>query len=110
MQPLDPELAPVIAAFPDLSLTAEALPMMRGVLGAGAELSDAVERTEHRAGDVPVRVHRPKGVDGPLPCIVGIHGGGYVLGSYDMDDPTFDDWCQSLGVVGVSVEYRLAPE
>lgn len=110
MQPLDPELAPVIAAFPDLSLTAEALPMMRGVLGAGAELSDAVERTEHRAGDVPVRVHRPKGVDGPLPCIVGIHGGGYVLGSYDMDDATFDDWCQSLGIVGVSVEYRLAPE
>jgi acetyl esterase/lipase len=109
-QPLDPELAPVIEAFPVLDLSPETLPMMRGVLGSGAELSDRVERTEHRAGDVPVRVHRPVGVEGPLPCIVGIHGGGYVLGSYDMDDPTFDAWCQALGVVGVSVEYRLAPE
>lgn len=110
MQALDPELKPVIDAFPLLTLTPEVLPAMRGVLGAQPELSDRVERTEHRVGDVPVRVHRPVGVDGPLPCIVSIHGGGYVLGSYDMDDATFDQWCPSLGVVGISVEYRLAPE
>ena len=47
---------------------------------------------------------------GLLPAIVTIHGGGYVIGSYDMDSPLLDRWCPTLGVVGVSVEYRLAPE
>ena len=59
---------------------------------------------------VPVRVHRPKDAEGLLPAIVTIHGGGYVIGSYDMDSPLLDRWCPDLGVVGVSVEYRLAPE
>ena len=59
---------------------------------------------------VPVRVHRPTGAEGHLPAIVTIHGGGYVIGSYDMDDPLLDRWCPELGIVGVSVEYRLAPE
>ena len=77
------------------------------------ELSDAVVRTEHVVpGDppVPVRVHRPVTAEGRLPAVVTIHGGGYVIGSYDMDDPLLDRWCPGLGVVGVSVEYRLAPE
>ena len=59
---------------------------------------------------VVVRVHRPKGVDGPLPCIYSIHGGGYILGTYAMDDARFDRYCTMFPCVGVSVEYRLAPE
>ena len=38
-----------------------------------------------------------------------MHGGGYMIGSYDMDDSMFDDRCATLDIVGVSVEYRLAP-
>jgi acetyl esterase/lipase len=110
MQSLDPEIQPVMDVFPLLTLTPEVLPAMRGALGADPNLSDKVTRTEHLVGDVPVRVHRPVGVEGALPAIVSIHGGGYVLGSYSMDDATFDTWCQELGIVGVSVEYRLAPE
>ena len=75
--------------------------------------TDAVERTDRVVpGDhpVPVRVHRPRGVEGPLPCVYAIHGGGMIMGSYDMDDSTFEVWCQEAGVMGVAVEYRLAPE
>jgi acetyl esterase/lipase len=110
---LDPELAPFIEAFPPLDLSPEVLAELRGAFPLAVELSDRVARQDHVVpGDppVPVRVHRPVGVDGALPCVVSIHGGGYVLGSYEMDDPLFDRWCQELGVVGVSVEYRLAPE
>jgi acetyl esterase/lipase len=32
------------------------------------------------------------------------------MGSYDMLDRVMDEWCPALDVVGVSVEYRLAPE
>jgi acetyl esterase/lipase len=107
---LDPELVPAIEAFPLLTLNPEVLPAMRAAIGAVPELSNAVTRTEHLVGDVPVRVHRPVGVEGALPCVLSIHGGGFVLGTYAMDDATFDDWCPTLGIVGVSVEYRLAPE
>jgi acetyl esterase/lipase len=42
--------------------------------------------------------------------ILYLHGGGYVMGSFEMDDAKFDRYCQDFGCVGVSVEYRLAPE
>ncbi len=76
-------------------------------------LSDDVTRTDHVIDDttgVSVRVHRPVGVEGRLPCVYWIHGGGYVLGSNVGDDLRFDRWCPSVRCVGVSVEYRLAPE
>lgn len=111
---LDPELAPLIEAFPAFTLTPDVLPAMRDALVmAAVELSDRVTRTDHVVpGDPPiaVRVHVPVGASGPLPCVYSIHGGGMVLGSRDMDDPVFDRWCPELEVIGVSVEYRLAPE
>jgi acetyl esterase/lipase len=74
-------------------------------------LSDTVERVDHVVSpEVVVRVHRPDGqVDGAA-CLYSIHGGGYVLGSFDMDDFLLDRYCNEFGCVGVSVEYRLAPE
>jgi acetyl esterase/lipase len=121
MRAIDPAIAADLELFPmSLSdLSVETLPVVRDFrmqMISGFQLSDAVERTEHvvpgtpEAPEVPVRVHRPKGAAGLLPCIYSIHGGGYVIGSYDMDDLRFDNWCPSLGAVGVSVEYRLAPE
>lgn len=96
------------------TITAESLQMYRSApLGGPVELSDKVTRTDHVVSQEPrivVRVHRPVGVDGVLPCLYSIHGGGYVLGSYEMDDSTFDVWCAKFGIVGVSVEYRLSPE
>ncbi len=77
------------------------------------ELSDRVLRQDHLIpGDPPVRVrvHRPAGADGPLPAIVSIHPGGYILGSYEDDDFRHDRLCPKLGYLGVAVDYRLAPE
>ena len=111
---LDSELVPLMEGAPSFSFTAELLPSIREAgLGVPVELSDDVERTDHVVSTDPhvvVRVHRPKGVDGPLPCIYSIHGGGYILGTYAMDDARFDRYCTLFPCVGVSVEYRLAPE
>jgi acetyl esterase/lipase len=110
---LDPELGPILGAFELPQMDADAVAVIRSAPFPVPALSGAVTRTEHEVpGDppVPVRVHRPSGVEGPLPAMVTMHGGGYVIGSYDMDDPLLDRWCPSLGFVGVSVEYRLAPE
>ncbi|MFN0090427.1 MAG: alpha/beta hydrolase [Acidimicrobiales bacterium] len=112
---LDPDAAEALAAFPlDLgALSDETLPEVRAALAAmpAVELSDRVERVDHQTpGGVVVRVHRPVDAEGALPCVYWMHGGGLVLGSYTGDDARFDDWCQRFGCVGVSVEYRLAPE
>jgi acetyl esterase/lipase len=112
LQDLDPEIAAAVGAIELAGMSLDTLSTYRQTFQA-APLSDAVVRTDHTIpGDpaVPVRVHRAADVSGALPCVYSIHGGGYVLGSYTMDDAAFDSWCPKLGIVGVSVEYRLAPE
>ena len=47
---------------------------------------------------------------GPHPIVVYFHGGGWVLGSPDSDDPFCRDLCVRSGAVVVSVDYRHAPE
>ena len=112
--PLHTEIEPLKDMVPLTEINAEILPELRGSpLGEPPELSDAVERTDYvvdEANSVVVRVHRSVGQEGTAPCVYSIHGGGYILGSYDMDDAKFDRWCPEYGIVGVSVEYRLSPE
>ncbi len=117
---IDPEIAEALRDQPKLGpINAQNLQKVRenrSLLVQEVELSDKVERRDYTipgpagAPDVVVRVHRPKNQDGPLPCVYWVHGGGYVIGTYEMEDVRFDRWCQSLNCVGVAVEYRLAPE
>ena len=90
---------------------------MRAFSFPGPELCDLVTREElevpgPKPGDlsVPVRVHSPVDRLSPLPGVVAIHGGGYVIGDRSMYDGLFDRWCLDPGLVGVSVGYRRAPE
>ncbi len=118
---IDPEVAVALEALPiDIGglldgLSADNIADVRAAFAQMPvpELSDNVERTDHvvdeRTG-LSVRVHRPIAVDGELPCVYWMHGGGLVLGSHVGDDLRFDVWCQRHGCVGVSVDYRLAPE
>ena len=111
---LDEEIERLKHTVPTRDLSIELLPEVRASLPVQfPELSDAVERTDYvvdEANGVVVRVHRPVGLEGAVPCVYSIHGGGYIRGTYEMDDAKFDRWCQEYGIVGVSVEYRLAPE
>ncbi|MCU1467366.1 MAG: lipase [Actinomycetia bacterium] len=114
MLAVDPEIAELASMVRVETFDRERLALARSwdIVGTVA-LSDAVERRDHVVPgdpDVAIRVHRPVGVDGDLPCVYSIHGGGYIMGSYGMDDGRFDKWCQKHRCVGVSVEYRLAPE
>jgi cation diffusion facilitator CzcD-associated flavoprotein CzcO/acetyl esterase/lipase len=61
-------------------------------------------------GDLPYRLYRPAEPAGPHPVVVYFHGGGWVLGDLDSDDPLCRDLCARSGAVIVSVNYRHAPE
>jgi acetyl esterase/lipase len=110
---LDPEIAAAVEAVPIPDLDTDLLATIRGFAFPQPELSDAVSRTETVVPgqvSVPVRIHAPAVRSGPLPGIVAIHGGGYVIGDRTMYDGLFDRWCLDPGMVAVSVGYRLAPE
>jgi len=64
-------------------------------------------------GDPPVtvRVYVPhERAATPTPAILYIHGGGFFVGSIDTEHGGAAGLAKELGVVVVSVEYRLAPE
>ena len=60
-------------------------------------------------GPLPYRLYRPA-TPGPHPIVVYFHGGGWVLGDEQSDDPFCRDMCRRTGMIFVSVGYRHAPE
>ena len=56
---------------------------------------------------IPLRIIAP---DNPRGVYLHIHGGGWVLGGADMQDPMLERIADNTGLAVVSVEYRLAPE
>jgi acetyl esterase/lipase len=114
MLELEPQIAKAIEAIPPGQVVAETLTAMRAASGKpSAPPSPGVERRDYTVGGDPavvIRVHRPTGAEGSLPVVYSMHGGGYVLGSYAMDDARLDGWARSYRCVGVSVDYRLSPE
>ena len=121
---LDPELAAAVALMAEVDL---------GDLGAAraaqaAELAAAPAADEsgvrvrdvrapglaQGAPEVPLRVYAPTAPTptppGPLPAVYALHGGGFVLGSPQVDHDTHLRFCRELPAVVVSADYRLAPE
>lgn len=65
----------------------------------------------HEAGvEVPIRLYRPTGKASPLPVLLWMHPGGYVIGSVEMDHLGLRQLVADIGCAAVSVNYRLAPE
>jgi acetyl esterase len=120
---VDPQIAALLAFIN----SAEAAPMAegsvedarRGLRTLSVDLRDPAAVPDVRAveettvpgaeGDLPARVYRPD-LDGPLPTIVLLHGGGFVIGDLDTHDLTARTLANGCAAVVVSVAYRLAPE
>lgn len=61
-------------------------------------------------GDVPVRIVRPPDVIKPLPVILYMHGGGWVLGNAATHDRLVRELAVGVGAAVVFVEYDRSPE
>ena len=118
---VDPELRDALALWPLLPLTAESLTRRRA---DALELLAAVPKpnlpdietdeihVESAFGAKPIRVltYRPVTSDDPLPVIVHIHGGGFVMGAPEMKDVENRLFASELRCAIYSVDHRLAPE
>lgn len=117
---IDPSLLPGLDFMPSLDLTPESLPAIREgmeqMTAMVPEPQDSrVEWREERfvtpAGhELLVRIYRPSGTDGPLPAVLHIHGGGYVMGSVRTNHLSNIELAVSASALILSVDYRLAPE
>jgi acetyl esterase/lipase len=130
-RPFDPALFSDAAIAPDTAkLNSEMIALMTGEPDwwiTGAEAFRAARRRGEGPFPAPVMSSRARtftitGKDGneiPLRVIapaqprgiyLHLHGGGWVLGGADMQDPMLERIADNTGQAVVGVEYRLAPE
>ncbi|WP_043631799.1 alpha/beta hydrolase [Nonomuraea candida] len=122
---LDPELRAGIEQFPLASTDFSAVSVedlvanrtqMNAVLAAmptpetRVSIENRMVPGPEGAPDVRLRVYRPEEPGEGRAALYWIHGGGMVIGTPEIDDATMVDYVERLGVVVVSVDYRLAPE
>jgi acetyl esterase/lipase len=120
---VDPELLQLLDEFPTLRLSRETLAEIRAARAAllaqqlplepafpDIEVSERSVPGPEASTNVRVLVYLPKQAPRPMPALVWIHGGGYVLGSPDADGLLMKSLVSHVGCVVVSVDYRLAPE
>lgn len=62
------------------------------------------------AGDIPLRLYDTTDHRAPGPCVIFIHGGGFVIGDIGVYNALCTEISHQLDLPVVSVEYRLAPE
>ncbi|WP_406164886.1 alpha/beta hydrolase [Streptomyces sp. NBC_00996] len=61
-------------------------------------------------GDVRVRVVRPQNAASPLPVVLYMHGGGWILGNADTHDRLVRELADGVRAAVVFVEYARSPE
>jgi acetyl esterase/lipase len=122
--PFDPHVAAALDAVGDAlpsSLTPEMIPLLRqpnplmpppsdDELSQGGVLAVSTRTVPGPDGDLEVIVLRPTAAEGPLPAVLHTHGGGMILGDARSGLLEIAGWAAELGLVVVSVDYRLAPE
>jgi acetyl esterase/lipase len=119
------ELLPALDMLPAFDFNAELLAFIRG--GGGREMGlkppthspaqQAVVCAVHLAPGPPgapnvrVLLYTPPGVPtAPRPAFLHFHGGGFVIGTPELNDGSNRMLAADLGCVVASVDYRLAPE
>lgn len=115
---LDPELAEAAGNVPPLlaQVTRSNLSGVRAIMTQmKAGMRQPVPEVEAMEREIPgtsgvVKLHifQPRNAPENLPCLLWVHGGGYVMG--DGDDLLCPGIAQRMGCKVVSVDYRLAPE
>jgi len=110
---LDQDIAMLLGTPTPLpSLTPDIVPLMRAQMAAIGQSLPGVELAEVRdidADGVPVRLYLPA-VQGPLPLLVFLHGGGWMLGDLDSHDAMHRHIADRARCAVLGVGYRLAPE
>ncbi|MGE4425517.1 MAG: alpha/beta hydrolase [Solirubrobacteraceae bacterium] len=119
---LDPELRAAFLTYP------EAVDASVDPVATRARLEEAYVRTlppapagvvsrdvvlpgpRDNPGGIPTRIYEPSKRTEPLPAVVYVHGGGFVIGSIEASRLACEAIVDEVGAVVICPGYRLAPE
>ena len=78
----------------------------------GGEVASVHDRQIQAEAPLMLRIYRGIGTSDTevLPCMVFLHGGGWVIGNLDSHDRMCRQLANTAGICVVAVDYRLAPE
>lgn len=118
---VDTDLLAALDTRPQRRMTIDALPAIRAELSTalfppencsseGVIVGELHVRAEAGSPDVRILTYTPVDACRPMPAILHIHGGGFVVGCPEMVAPDDLRVARELGAVVCSVAYRLAPE
>jgi acetyl esterase len=117
---LDPELLPLLDHIPPLDASDPEAARNRSIVlatttrppesYAAVTQEDRVIPTSEAGIELPIRIYRPQAPSERSPCLIFLHGGGWISGTIEGQDWRCTQLAAELGAVVVSVGYRLAPE
>lgn len=113
-QNVDPALWPLVEGFPPIDLGPETLPGFRAAMVEFSVMPEASTHADVRieevaAQDVRCLLYRPT-PRASTGALLHIHGGGFVMGSPEMDAARNIELARATGCTILSVDYGLAPE
>lgn len=115
------ELKVVLDQMPELIINKEQMPfiqqsfkemleMNNRVPNPAVTITDKLIPGPSREQEIRVRIYRSVAPSQSSAGLLWIHGGGYVLGTPEMDDGLCERFVLEANCTVVSVDYRLAPE
>ncbi|USA52270.1 alpha/beta hydrolase [Acinetobacter sp. C32I] len=114
------ELKPILEQLPELMISTEQMPAIRQFLKdhligdfqahPQVECLEQWIPSQHRGREIRVLIYRSKTVQQSSPAVLWIHGGGYVMGTAEMDAGLCERFVLEAGCQVIAVDYRLAPE
>jgi len=115
--PLSPEMARFVAKTNSFNVDSPEIAAQRAAYSRMCRAFTPVrpsglEVQDFKLANVPVRSYRPHrlSLEHPAPCVIYLHGGGWVVGDLDSHDFLTAALAIDLNVVVIAVDYRLAPE
>ncbi|HEY2809545.1 MAG TPA: alpha/beta hydrolase [Steroidobacteraceae bacterium] len=75
----------------------------------GLAIEDVLLPGTGAASPLRVRLYRPKTAAATVPAMLWIHGGGFLFGNPEFDEPSNIEAARELGILIAAVDYRLGP-
>ena len=93
-------------------MSLETLPMLRAGMEHYAKMFPAADqdiKIPTRHGEVRCLIYKAK-TETAAPVFFDVHGGGFILGNPEMDEPICRRISNELNITVISIDYTLSPE
>jgi acetyl esterase len=110
LEAIEAEGGPAIETLSPVAARQAVIDALKTVAGQPEEIGRVEDlKIPHPEHPIPIRIYTPA-AEGPFPCLVYFHGGGWVVCDLDTHDAVCRAIARQAGAVVVAVDYRLSPE